>query len=104
MTEAVAVLPASDVPKGEIRAATLPDGNVIALYNVDGEIYATQDRCTHGEASLSEEGTLTGKIVECSWHFGTFDVTTGDPGLTPCEVPLKTYTVKVIDGMIYVEF
>lgn len=104
MAEAVAVLPASDIPEGEIRAATLPNGSVIALYNVAGEIYATDDLCTHGEASLSEEGTLMGKFVECSWHFGTFDVTTGEPGLTPCEVALKTYPVKIIDGMIHVEF
>jgi p-cumate 2,3-dioxygenase ferredoxin subunit len=103
MTETVRLCPASDIPEGEIRQATLPDGSRIALYNVGGQIYATADLCTHGEASLSEEGTLNGKIVECSWHFGTFDVTTGEPASMPCEVPLKTFAVKLIDGIVHVE-
>jgi len=53
----------------------------------DGSIYATADMCTHGEASLSEEGIITGKTVECTFHFGTFDVTTGEPTGMPCEIP-----------------
>jgi p-cumate 2,3-dioxygenase ferredoxin component len=73
----IAICAAAEVVEGEIRGAELPDGERIALYNYEGRFYATSDICTHGEASLSEEGLLTGKIVECSWHFGTFDVTTG---------------------------
>jgi p-cumate 2,3-dioxygenase ferredoxin subunit len=58
---------------------------------------------THGEASLSEDGILTGKIVECTFHFGTFDVTTGEPTGMPCEIPLKVYPVKVIDEQVCIE-
>ena len=47
--------------EGEIRQAPLPDGSNVALYRVDGAIYATADMCTHGEASLAEEGIITGK-------------------------------------------
>ncbi|MFH0298133.1 Rieske 2Fe-2S domain-containing protein [Bradyrhizobium sp. 31Argb] len=75
MTKDVLIGRLDEFPPGEVRQATLPDGTNIAVYNVDGAIYATADLCTHGEASLSEEGILTGKIVECPWHFGTFDVT-----------------------------
>ena len=81
----------------------MPDGTTLAIYNVDGTIYATSDLCTHGEASLSEEGTLTGKIVECPWHFGTFDVTSGKPAGMPCEIPLRIYPVKVIDQHVCIE-
>ena len=100
----LALFPAEDLPEGEIRAETLPNGDVIAVYNVDGNFFATQDQCSHGEASLSEEGELCGKFVECSWHFGTFDVTTGEPGLMPCEIPLKTYAVFVADGKVSIEY
>ncbi|MES5481815.1 non-heme iron oxygenase ferredoxin subunit, partial [Bradyrhizobium sp. INPA03-11B] len=93
-----------DFPEGEIRPATMPDGTNLAVYNVGGTIYATADLCTHGEASLSEEGILTGNIVECPWHFGTFDVTSGAPTGMPCTVPLKTFPVKVIEDSVYVEF
>lgn len=100
----IALFPVEDLPEGEIRGETLPNGEVIAVYNVDGAFFATQNKCSHGEASLSEEGELCGKFVECSWHFGTFDVTTGEPGLMPCEIPLKTYRVFVADGKVCVEY
>ncbi|MCC8943913.1 non-heme iron oxygenase ferredoxin subunit [Bradyrhizobium sp. Arg62] len=92
-----------DFPEGEIRPAAMPDGTNLAIYNVNGAIYATADLCTHGEASLSEEGILTGNIVECPWHFGTFDVTSGEPTGMPCTVPLKTFTVKLIEDGVYVQ-
>jgi len=83
-----------------MRREALPDGTFVALYNVDGQIYATADACTHGAASLSEEGTLDGHIIECSWHFGRFDVRSGDVRASPCTVALKTYPVQVIDGVV----
>jgi p-cumate 2,3-dioxygenase ferredoxin component len=104
MTQDVLIGAAADFPDGEIRPASMPDGTILAVYNVDGTLYATADLCTHGEASLSEEGTLTGKIVECPWHFGAFDVTTGKPAGMPCTVALKTFAVKIIEESVYVEF
>lgn len=104
MTSDVLVGRIDEFPKGEIRPATMPDGAILAIYNVEGTIYATADLCTHGEASLSEEGILTGKIVECPWHFGTFDVTDGKATGMPCTVALKTFAVKVIEDNVYVEF
>lgn len=102
MSGLVKLVPLAEIPAGEIRQATLPDGVQIALYNVDGQVYATADRCTHGEVSLSEEGCLMGKTVECSWHFGTFDVTTGEATGMPCAIALKTYPVEVIEGVVHV--
>ena len=97
------LFPESELPPGEIRGVDLPDGTRIAIYNVDGVFYATQDRCTHGEASLSEDGVLCDHFVECSWHFGTFDVITSEPGLTPCEIALCTYPTKIENGIVHVE-
>ncbi len=103
MGETVFLCAADEVVEGEIKQAPLPDGTKVALYRVDGSIYATADMCTHGEASLSEEGIITGNTVECTFHFGTFDVTTGEPTGMPCEIPLKTYPVKVIDQQVCIE-
>ena len=103
MSETVVLCGVDEVAEGEIKQASLPDGSHVALYRVGGAIYATADTCTHGEASLSEEGILTEKIVECTFHFGTFDVTTGEPTGMPCEIPLKTYPVKVIDEQVCIE-
>ena len=68
----------------------------LAVYNVDGEFFVTDDHCTHGPGSLSE-GYLDGHVIECDFHNGAFDVRTGEIVAPPCMVPLKTYTV-VPDG------
>jgi p-cumate 2,3-dioxygenase ferredoxin subunit len=52
---------------------------------------------------LSEEGILNGCIVECSFHFGSFDVTTGAAVAMPCEVALKIYRVRIEGGLVHVE-
>jgi p-cumate 2,3-dioxygenase ferredoxin component len=103
MDRTIVLCAADEVVEGEIKQAPLPDGSNVALYRVDGVIYATADMCTHGEASLSLEGVLTGITVECTFHFGSFDVTTGEPTGMPCEVPLKTYPVTVVDGKVQIE-
>ena len=46
---------------------------------------------------------VTGKTVECTFHFGTFDVTTGEPTGMPCEIALKTYPVTIVDGNVQIE-
>src|ERR1700747_644929 len=98
MSETIMLCAADEVVEGERKKAPLPDGTNVALYRVAGAIYATADMCTHGEASLSEEGIICGNIVECTFHFGTFAVTTGEPTGIPCEIPLKTYPGSIVDG------
>lgn len=92
---------ASDIPPGSLRSCQLPNGHRLAIYNVDGSIYATDDRCTHGNASLADEGTLEGCIIECGLHFGAFDVRTGNPVAAPCKQPLRTYPVEIRDGGVW---
>lgn len=103
MRSLVVLCPVDAIEVGTIRKEILPDGTPIALYNVEGTIFATDDTCTHGAASLAEEGVLEGNVVECSWHFGRFDVRTGEPCASPCAVPLKTYRVVITDGVVNVE-
>lgn len=103
MPEPVPVCAANDLIAGQIRGASLPDGTRIALYNIKGRIYATDDTCTHEEASLSQDGTVVDDQVECGWHFCAFDIATGEVCSSPCSEPLRTYRVTVVDGMVYVE-
>ena len=94
---------AADIPPGTMTAADLPGGRRIAIYNVDGRYYATDDLCTHGKASLSEEGMLEGGIIECGLHLGTFDVTTGAAVGAPCGKALQTYPVGAEAGEGWVD-
>lgn len=102
-SELVALCATDDIEQGEIRRGTLPDGHAVAIYNVDGEYFVTDDICSHGEASLSEDGMLEGHQVECSWHFGRFDVRTGEACAMPCEKALRTWPVRIEDGRVFVD-
>ena len=93
---------ADDVWDGAILAAVLPGGHKLALYRVDGEIFATDDTCTHGAASLSEDGCISGHFVECSWHNGSFDIRSGAACNSPCTEPLKSWPVQIVDGQVCV--
>lgn len=91
-----------EVPEGTIRQGTLPSGRKLAIYNVAGHIHVTDDVCSHGEASLSEDGTLDGPYVECSWHNGRFDVRNGAPCAMPCSQPIDIFESAVENGQIMV--
>ncbi len=70
------------------------DDEPIAIFNVDGDLYAIGDTCSHEEASLSE-GDVYGTCVECPLHGAEFDLKTGRPRTLPAVVPVPTYAVKV---------
>lgn len=92
-----------ELEEGLITGGSLSDGHRVAIYLVDGKVYVTDDRCTHGDASLTEEGSISGCTVECSWHFGTFDVRTGEPTASPCTERLRSYRVSILNGEVWVE-
>ena len=78
---------------GETRLVHV-NGKAVAVYNVDGQFFATQDNCTHAGGPLSE-GFLEGKVVTCPWHGSCFDVTDGQVTCGPATEPVKTYKVTV---------
>ena len=78
------------------------DDLALAVFNVDGEFFVTDDLCTHGPGSLSE-GYIDGDVVECNFHNGQFNIRTGEVVSPPCMVPVKTYAVTVIDGRVTIE-
>jgi nitrite reductase/ring-hydroxylating ferredoxin subunit len=75
-------------------------GMDVALFNVDGTVFAMDDACLHAGVSLGT-GELRGKIVRCVAHGWRYDVTTGHTvDVEDCAV--TTYPVKVVDGAILV--
>ena len=83
----------ADVPEGDVLAVQLP-GKEIALYEVDGEVFATDNICTPGRARLSD-GFLEGHEIECPLHQGKFDVCTGAALCAPLTEGIKTYAVRI---------
>ena len=78
------------------------EGLTLAVFNVDGEFYVTDDLCTHGPGSLSE-GYIEDDVVECNFHNGQFNIRTGEVVSPPCMVPIKTYPALVVDGKVSIE-
>ena len=74
----------------------------LAVFNVNGAFYVTDDLCTHGPGSLSE-GYLDGHTIECDFHNGAFDVRTGEVVTPPCMLPIKTYRVVVENNDVLIE-
>jgi nitrite reductase/ring-hydroxylating ferredoxin subunit len=91
---------------GEVARGTAlkveTDDLALAVFNVDGEFFVTDDLCTHGPGSLSE-GYIDGDVVECNFHNGQFNIRTGEVVSPPCMVPVKAYPVTVIDGRVTIE-
>jgi naphthalene 1,2-dioxygenase ferredoxin component len=87
-----------DIPK-----RVVVDGHEIALFNVDGEIYATDNICSHAYASLAD-GFVDGDIVECPLHEACFNIRTGKVLSEPATVDIKTYPVRIVDGRIEVGY
>jgi len=91
---------ADELGPGEaIQVATKPP---IAVFNVDGVFYATDDTCTHEEWSLAD-GYVDGDQVECSSHFAKFCIRTGAVLSLPATKPLRTFSVTVEAGAVMVE-
>jgi nitrite reductase/ring-hydroxylating ferredoxin subunit len=90
-----------DVPVGEARKVET-HGLTLAVYNVDGTFYVTDDLCTHGPGSLSE-GYLDGEVIECNFHQGCFNVRTGEVVLPPVMIPIKTYPCVVEGDTVFIE-
>lgn len=97
----VAVGSFSDLEEGIGTRVEVGDHRV-AIFLIEGEIFAIGDRCTHAEASLSE-GEVYDHEVECPRHGSEFDLRSGKPLTLPATKPVPTYAVTVEDGTVYLE-
>lgn len=97
----VKVAAVTEIEQGE--ALKIGEGDTaVAVFNVDGEFFATQDKCTHGEWSLSD-GYLEGDVIECTLHWGKFCVRTGKVRALPACDPIKVFPLEIRDGEVFVD-
>ncbi len=93
MSDFTRVADAKDVPPGKSVCVEF-GGEKVALFNVDGTLYAIADTCTHVGGSLSE-GEVNGTVVTCPLHGATFDLTTGSVTSPPAGSGVTRYQVRV---------
>lgn len=98
----VEVCPVDQFAPGETKTVFI-EGKMVGLFNVNGQIYALNNRCTHARGPLSE-GTLNADecSVTCPWHYGKFDLKTGAVIDGLVRKPVETFQVEIRDGVIHV--
>jgi nitrite reductase/ring-hydroxylating ferredoxin subunit len=97
----VTVAQRKSLGEGEAMAVEAA-GKPIALYDVAGEIYATDNVCTHAFAMLSD-GWLDGDVIECPLHAGRFEVKTGKGLGPPIPCDIKTYKTRILGDEIQID-
>ena len=96
----ITVAGADEIPAGD-RLVVEIGRDWVVIFNVDGDYYALEDRCSHEDVPLSE-GALTGCVIECHKHNATFDITTGQHLSAPAVSPVKKFPVRVEGNLVQV--
>lgn len=89
----------SELLPGEYRVVW-DDATPIAVYNVEGQLYAIEDQCSHDALELAG-GELDGYEVVCPWHGARFDLRTGEAKCAPAYEPVATFPVREEEGVIW---
>jgi nitrite reductase/ring-hydroxylating ferredoxin subunit len=97
-----AICKVGEVGPGAVMRVEVEGLPPLAVYNLAGTYYVTDDTCTHGKASLAE-GYVEGAEIECPWHGGRFDIATGQPKCLPAAEPIATYPVAVVGDDVCIE-
>lgn len=96
------VCPLDEIADGETQVVYL-EGKMVGLFNIKGELYAINNRCSHARGPLTD-GTIDHEecSVVCPWHYGKFDIKTGLAVDGIVRKPVETYQVEVRDGVVFV--
>ena len=92
-----------ELPPGEVKIVHAGQ-LAVGVYNLDGEYYALEDRCSHDDGPLcegdfdAEEG-----VAICPRHGANIDIRTGEPLTLPAVLPVDDVPVRVEDGMVKVD-
>ena len=97
------VCPADELPPGRMKIVHAGQ-LAVGVYNIGGELYAIEDRCSHDDGPLCEGDWEPDEgVVICPRHGANFDIRTGDALTLPAFQPVSTYAVHVVDGQVRVE-
>ena len=90
----------NDLPEKSAKVVMVHD-TPIAVFNVEGKIFAWDNRCPHRGASLGD-GYITDKTVQCKFHLWEFDVETACAAANP-KIKIKSFSVEIKDGNILID-
>lgn len=91
----------SDIPEGEVRVVEC-GGRSLAVSNIEGELYAIDNRCTHDNGPLGEGRLRNGRVI-CPRHGAAFDAKTGRVLSLPAVRNVQAYRVVVDGDDVYID-
>jgi 3-phenylpropionate/trans-cinnamate dioxygenase ferredoxin subunit len=99
----IPVCPVEELPPGRVKLVSAGP-LIVCVYNVGGELYGLEDRCSHDDGPLCEgDWDPDAGVVVCPRHGANFDIRTGEPLTLPAYEPVETFPVRLEDGMIVVD-
>ncbi len=101
MTDWLDVGAESDLHEGENIVIDV-DGVDVAIYRLDGQLYAIEDVCSHDGAEIAS-GELEGDEIICPRHGARFCIKTGEVKCAPAYENIDTFPVQIKDGRIKVK-
>lgn len=109
MKKCVRACSVDEVPPGSAKMIRV-EGRPIAIFNLNGDFYATDDNCPHEGGPLSE-GFIDGENVTCPWHGATFDILSGktlEPPAgekmgPPVDRGVACYRVRIVGARVEIE-
>ena len=97
------VCPVDELPPGSVKIVIAGD-IAVGVYNLDGELHAIEDRCSHDDGPLAEgEFDPEAGVAICPRHGSQFDIRTGRALTLPAYLPVDTFPVRVDDGIVKVD-
>ena len=97
------VCPLDELPPGSVKIVRAGE-LAVGVYNLNGELYAIEDRCSHDDGPLAEGDFEPDEgYAVCPRHGAHIDIRTGEALTLPAVLPVETFPVRVDDGMVKVE-
>jgi 3-phenylpropionate/trans-cinnamate dioxygenase ferredoxin subunit len=99
----IEVGPVEELPPCEVKIVRAGD-IAIGVYNLGGEFYAIEDRCSHDDGPLAEgDFECEDGFAVCPRHGAHIDIRTGAALTLPAVEPVKTFPVRIEDGIVKVQ-
>ena len=96
----VRAAPLSDLASGDCKVVHV-EGRTVALFRVDGDVYAIDNRCPHMGFPL-QQGTVKDCILTCHWHHARFDLKSGGT-FDPWADDVRAFPVEIRNGDIWID-
>ena len=100
---AVRICALTDLKPGKAIRVKIGEHALAIIRTPNGEVKALDDKCSHGEISLSE-GFVDKDTIECWAHGAKFELSTGKALTLPAYEPVNRYEVIIENGDVFLEY